>query len=154
MVSGPKGTLTFELPAGIDIIEDDSHIRVTRESDNKELKAKHGMTRSVLNNMITGVTDGYKITLEIRGVGYRAQASGQQLNLNIGYSHPVKFEVPETVSLTVPTNTQIILESTDKQVIGQTAAKIRAIRPPDSYKGKGIRYEGEQITLKEGKSVG
>ncbi len=153
-VTGPKGTLHFELPRGIKLEEGENELNVRRSEDTKDLKAKHGLTRSIVANMVYGVSEGYKITLELQGVGYRAESSGQKLKLNIGYSHPVEYELPEEVSVAVQENGQIVLEGCDKQAVGQTAAKIRAIRPPDAYKGKGIRYSGEEVSLKEGKSVG
>ncbi len=153
-VSGPKGELQFRLPLDIDTEIDEGELRVTRKTDTNKAKAKHGMARSVLHSMVIGVTDGFTRELEIQGVGMRGECSGQTVTLNLGYSHPVKFTVPESVSPSMPSNTRIVLQSCDKHAVGQVAADIRALRPPDAYKGKGIRYVGEEISLKEGKSVG
>ena len=153
-VSGPRGSLSLDLPPGIDIVQEEKELKVTRDNDSKDLKSKHGLIRSLLSNMVHGTTEGYKRTLEIQGVGYRAEASGQTLKLHIGYSHPVEYQVPDEIAVSVENNTQITLDSYDKQAVGQTASKIRALRPPDAYKGKGIRYVGEEVSLKEGKSVG
>jgi large subunit ribosomal protein L6 len=152
-VTGPKGTLTTAIPQGIAIDEQDKLLVVTRTGEGRDLRAKHGLCRSLLQNMVVGVSDGFKRELEFQGVGYRGQLKGRQLTLNLGYSNPVEYEVPEGVEVSMPDPTHIVLESIDKQLVGQVAATIRGFRPPDSYKGKGIRYVGEQISLKEGKTV-
>jgi len=155
-VSGPKGELDFRLPDKVSISVEDDFLQVSCADYETipQAKADFGLTRSILQNLVTGVTEGYQIELRIQGVGYRAQASGNTVTLNLGFSNPVKYEVPEGITVTTPTNTQIFVQGIDKQLVGQTAATIRSYRPPDAYKGKGIRYVDEQVTLKEGKSVG
>ncbi|MBT3285794.1 MAG: 50S ribosomal protein L6 [Victivallales bacterium] len=152
-VTGPKGTLDFTVPAPISVAFDSGIITVSRTGENRDAKAKHGMVRSILQNHVTGVSEGFKRALEIQGVGYRGQLKGSHLTLNLGYSNPVEYDIPEGVAATMPDQTHIVLESIDKQLVGQTAANIRAFRPPDAYKGKGVRYAGEQVSLKEGKTV-
>ncbi|MFW5802407.1 MAG: 50S ribosomal protein L6 [Verrucomicrobiota bacterium] len=153
-VEGPKGTLELTVPENVDVREEDNQMIVEIRKETVHLRACHGMTRSILQNMVTGVTDGFRRELEIQGVGYRGKCQGQRLVLNLGLSHPVEFEVPKPLQVTMPSATQIVIEGPDKQMVGQAAATIRSFRPPDPYKGKGIRYVGEQITLKEGKTVG
>jgi large subunit ribosomal protein L6 len=155
-VAGPKGSLSFALPACVSARQEENMLLVECSSFEKNPKnrALYGMVRSILNNMVQGVTDGFKRQLEIQGVGYRGQCSGKRLILNLGYSHPVEFVAPEGVDISMPDNTHIVVEGIDKQAVGQVAATIRGFRPPDAYKGKGIRYQGEQISLKEGKTVG
>ena len=151
-VKGPKGTLCQQMPAEMDIQLEDGVLTVKRPSDNKNHRALHGLTRSLLNNMVVGTTTGYAKNLEIVGVGYRAQLDGTKLVLNLGYSHPVVFEAPEGITYEVPAPTKIVVKGIDKQLVGQIAANIRASRAPDPYKGKGIRYEGEFVRRKEGKT--
>lgn len=153
-VTGPKGTLTYDTPDCVSIRVDAGKLIVDCDVASRQDKAAHGLARSLLQGMVTGVTAGFRRELECQGVGYRGKCQGRQLTLNLGYSHPVEFDVPEGVDLSMPDQTHIVLESIDKQLVGQTAATIRAFRPPDSYKGKGIRHAGEQVTLKEGKTVG
>lgn len=153
-VEGPKGTLELNVPENIDVREEDGQMIVEALKETVHLNACQGMTRSILQNMVTGVTTGFRRELEIQGVGYRGKCQGQRLVLNLGLSHPVEFEVPTPLQISMPSATQIVIEGPDKQMVGQAAATIRSFRPPDSYKGKGIRYAGEQITLKEGKTVG
>jgi large subunit ribosomal protein L6 len=152
-VSGPKGSLTFDVPAPISVAVADRVLTVDRDGEDREAKAKHGMVRSILQSHVIGVSEGFKRTLEIQGVGYRGQLSGRKLTLNLGYSNPVEYEIPEGVDASMPDQTHIVLESIDKQLVGQIAANIRGFRPPDAYKGKGVRYAGEQVSLKEGKTV-
>lgn len=152
-VTGPKGSMEFSLPEGISLENEGSVINVKRAGDDRFLKMKHGMVRSILNSMLIGVETGFKIDLELFGVGYRAQLAGKKLTLNLGYSNPVVYEIPEGVTATVPDQTHISLESIDKQKVGQAAATIRKFRAPDAYHGKGVRFVGEQISLKEGKTV-
>ncbi len=154
IVSGPKGKLEHELPGCIRLEQDGDLLRVSCDDESMQGSAFHGMARSLLQGMITGVETGFRKELEIQGVGYRGQCAGKKITLTLGYSHPVEFRVPEDVEISMPAPNRILLESINKQVLGQTAATIRGFRPPDSFKGKGIRYVGEQITLKEGKSVG
>ena len=151
-VTGPKGTLSYSAPEMISVTQDDSLLVISlEESTDRNAKAYHGLVRSLVQGMVTGVSEGFRRELEFQGVGYRGQCKGQSLTLNLGYSHPVEFEVPEGVQVSMPDNTHVVLESIDKQKVGQVAATIRRFRPPDAYKGKGIRYAGEEISLKDGK---
>jgi large subunit ribosomal protein L6 len=154
-VTGPQGTLTQPIHPDITVTIGDGEITVTRPSDQREHRALHGLVRSLIANMVVGVTQGYQRNLTIVGVGYRAQARGSDgLTLQVGYSHPVEVDAPEGVTLTVPSPTRIEVRGTDKQLVGQVAANIRAIRKPEPYKGKGIRYEDEQVRRKAGKAAG
>jgi large subunit ribosomal protein L6 len=153
-VKGPKGTLQREIHPDVTVTVDDGVITVTRSTDQREHRALHGLYRSLIANMVTGVTDGYTRSLEIVGVGYRAAARGSGLTIQVGYSHPVEVEAPEGITLEVATPTRINVSGADKQLVGQVAANIRAIRKPEPYKGKGIRYAGEQIRRKAGKAAG
>ena len=152
-VEGPRGKLSLDIPSGIRVNIGEKEIKVERESEEKKIKALHGLTRTLINNMVIGVTQGYKKELEVVGIGYSARMEGKKLLLQVGYSHPVYFEPPEEVSLNVrkERNTVITVEGIDKQKVGEVAAEIRRIRPPDPYKGKGIRYLGEVVHLKPGK---
>jgi len=152
--TGPKGELSWELPEGISARQEGDMLLVERGDPSPQGGANHGLARSLLQGMVIGVTQGFRKELEIQGVGYRGQCSGRKLTLSIGYSHQVEFEAPEDVSVSMPSQTRIVVEGIDKQKVGQAAAMIRGLRKPDAYKGKGIRYVGEEITLKEGKSVG
>jgi large subunit ribosomal protein L6 len=151
-VKGPKGELSRKFNADIKINVQDNEITVERPSDHKEHRALHGTTRSVLNNMVIGVTNGYERALEIIGVGYRASKSGNKLVLNVGYSHPVEIVPEQGIDIEVPSNTKVIVKGIDKQRVGEVAANIRSVRAPEPYKGKGIRYEGEFVRRKEGKT--
>ncbi len=153
-VKGPKGTLTQRLSSEMIIKVEDGHVAVERPSENKRHKALHGLTRTLINNMVLGVTQGYEKTLEINGVGYRASKSGKKLVLNLGYSHPVEMEEPEGITVEVPAQNKIIVKGIDKQAVGEFAAKIRSKREPEPYKGKGIKYDNEIIRRKEGKTGG
>jgi large subunit ribosomal protein L6 len=153
-VKGPKGTLTCELPASVAVKQEEQKLVVVSTEETREANAMHGLARSLIQGMVTGVSEGFRKELQIQGVGYRGQVAGQKLTLNLGYSHPVVYEVPQGISVSMPEPTRIVLEGCDKQVIGQTAATIRRFRAPDAYKGKGVRYMGEHIALKEGKTVG
>lgn len=150
-VSGPKGKLSWTLPQGISLEPEGTKLHVKRADDSKELKMLHGTARSLINSMIIGTTEGFKIDLELVGVGYRASVSGQKMTLNLGYSLPVEYVVPEGVTVVMPDQTHISVQGIDKHAVGQVAATIRRFRIPDSYHGKGVRYAGEQLTLKEGK---
>jgi large subunit ribosomal protein L6 len=152
-VKGPKGTLEQQVHPDITVRVDDGNVVVTRPSDERLHRALHGLTRSLVANMVEGVTNGYAKTLEIQGVGYRAALKGSNLEIAVGFSHPVVVEPPKGVSFEVPQPTRIIISGTDKQVVGQIAANIRAIRKPDPYKGKGIRYAGEYVRKKAGKAA-
>jgi large subunit ribosomal protein L6 len=150
-VEGPKGKLHHELPPGLNIETADNKIIVSRAVEQKKVRALHGLTRTLIANMVCGVTQGFKKELEIVGVGYRADISGNVLNLTLGYSHPIKFPLPQ--GITGKVDKQVItLEGIDKELVGQTAAKVRRLREPDSYKGKGVRYLGEVVKTKVGKS--
>jgi large subunit ribosomal protein L6 len=151
-VKGPKGTLSLEVSAPIEVSQEDGVLTVTRPSDEGEVRALHGLSRSLIANMVTGVTDGYRKTLEIVGVGYRVQAKGKDLEFALGFSHPVPVNAPDGISFKVETPTRFIVEGIDKQQVGEVAAKIRKLRKPDPYKGKGVRYQGEQIRRKVGKA--
>jgi large subunit ribosomal protein L6 len=151
-VKGPKGTLSLEVSAPIEVSQEDGVLTVTRPSDEGEVRALHGLSRSLIANMVTGVTDGYRKTLEIVGVGYRVQAKGKDLEFALGFSHPVPVNAPDGISFKVETPTRFIVEGIDKQQVGEIAAKIRKLRKPDPYKGKGVRYQGEQIRRKVGKA--
>lgn len=151
-VKGPKGTLVETFHKNMTIKKEGNTLIVTRPNDEKENRALHGLTRSLLNNMVVGVTQGFEKQLEIVGVGYRAQKQGKKLVLTLGYSHPVEIEEPAGITIEVPSPDKIIVKGADKQAVGELAAKIRAKRPPEPYKGKGIRYAGEVIVRKEGKT--
>jgi large subunit ribosomal protein L6 len=152
-VKGPKGQLERALPEGISVEQADAELRVARSNDQREVKALHGLVRSLLANMVTGVTQGYEKSLEIHGVGYRAQKQGNDIEVLVGYSHPVRKSAPAGIEFEVPTPTKITVRGIDKELVGQTAAEIRSIRKPEPYKAKGIRYEGEHIIRKGGKAA-
>jgi large subunit ribosomal protein L6 len=151
-VKGPKGQLEQKLTPRIQIVQEDGLVRVTRNSEARDVKALHGLTRSLLNNMVVGVTDGYTKVLEIQGVGYRAQMQGKNLVLNVGFSHPVNMVPPEGITFAVEGNNRVLVSGINKQVVGEEAARIRGVRPPEPYKGKGIRYAGEFVRRKAGKA--
>jgi large subunit ribosomal protein L6 len=151
-VQGPKGTLSLKVSAPIEVSREGDVITVTRPSDEGEVRALHGLSRSLIANMVTGVTEGYRKTLEIVGVGYRVQARGKDLEFALGFSHPVPVSAPDGISFRVETPTRFIVEGIDKQQVGEVAANIRKLRKPDPYKGKGVRYQGEQIRRKVGKA--
>ena len=151
-VKGPGGALSLDILPGISVIVEDGCIVVERESDQKEHRALHGMTRSLLVNMVEGVSKGFEKKLELAGVGYRAQMQGPKLVLSVGYSHPVEIEPPAGIEIEVPAPNRIIIKGADKQAVGNLAANIRAVRPPEPYKGKGIKYENEVIRRKAGKA--
>ena len=151
-VKGPKGTLSQEIPAPIAVAQEENEIVVSRPDDNRKNRSLHGLSRSLVQNMVTGVTEGYTIKMEIFGVGYRVQAKGSNLEFALGYSHPVLIEAPEGITFAVDGNTKFSIAGIDKQQVGQISANIRRLRKDDPYKGKGIRYEGEQIRRKVGKT--
>jgi large subunit ribosomal protein L6 len=151
-VKGPKGTLSRELHRDMKVVVAESELSVERPSDNKLHRSLHGTTRSVVANMVSGVTEGFVKNLDLVGVGYRANKTGNKLVLNVGYSHPVEIEPESGIEFEVPSNTKIIVKGIDKELVGATAAKIRSVREPEPYKGKGIKYEGERILRKEGKA--
>ena len=152
VVKGPKGELTRVFNSEIQISVEGDTAMVSRPNDQKEMRALHGLSRTLLNNMVVGVTEGYTKKLLIVGVGYRAEKSGKKLNLGLGYSHPVVFEETDGITFDVPDNTTIIVKGIDKQAVGQMAAVIRSKRPPEPYLGKGIKYDGEKIRRKAGKT--
>jgi large subunit ribosomal protein L6 len=151
MVNGPLGELTREIPRRIGVEQKDGDIVVTRPTERGEDRALHGLTRTLVANMVEGVTKGFQKTLEIQGVGYRAALRGTDLELSVGFSHTVPFKAPDGITFEVPAANTIVVKGIDKQKVGQVAAEIRAIRPPEPYKGKGIRYEGEYVRRKVGK---
>ena len=152
-VKGPKGTLSHTVPSPITIERsDDGTLQVARPDDERESRSLHGLTRSLVANMVPGVTDGYAKAMEIRGVGYRVAAKGSDLEFALGYSHPVPVSAPEGITFEVQSPTKFVVRGIDKQKVGEVAANIRKLRKPDPYKGKGVRYEGEQIKLKVGKT--
>jgi large subunit ribosomal protein L6 len=152
-VKGPKGELTRTFHKDITVKVEDNVLSVERPSDHKDHRALHGTTRSLIGNMVEGVSKGFEKSLEIIGVGYRAQKQGENVVINAGYSHPVEVDNREGIEIEVPSNTKLTVKGIDKELVGAVAAKIRAIRPPEPYKGKGIRYEGEQVRRKEGKTA-
>ncbi|WP_116999329.1 50S ribosomal protein L6 [Desertimonas flava] len=152
-VKGPKGTLTREIAPTISVSNSDGVLNVTRPDDERENRALHGLTRSLVNNMVVGVTEGFRKNLEIVGVGYRAEAQGPDaIRLALGFSHPVNVKAPAGITFEVPAPTQVVVTGIDKEVVGQVAADIRSIRKPEPYKGKGVRYQGERILRKAGKA--
>ncbi|MDD3840364.1 MAG: 50S ribosomal protein L6 [Clostridia bacterium] len=152
-IKGPKGEIRQEFHRDMQIDIDDKQIVIKRPAEDKMHKAIHGLTRSLINNMVLGVTNGFERVLEINGVGYRAQKQGKKLVLNVGYSHPVEFEETDEIQFDVPQNNKIIVKGIDKQKVGAVAATIRGVRPPEPYKGKGIKYQEERIRRKEGKAA-
>lgn len=152
-VKGPKGQLSEKIPHGIKVIKEDNQILVQRQSDSKLHRSLHGLMRTLISNMVIGVSEGFSKTLEIVGVGYRAAKKGNDIELAIGYSHPVIVKQVEGIEFEVPAPTKIIVKGANKQVVGEIAANIRRIRPPEPYKGKGIKYEGEYIRRKVGKTA-
>jgi large subunit ribosomal protein L6 len=150
-VKGPKGELSQAVSADMKVNQENGTLTVERPTDRGEHRALHGLTRSLIANMVVGVTDGYEKRLEIQGVGYRARLQGKSLELSVGYSHPVSITAPEGIEFEVPTPTQVIVRGIDKQLVGEIAARIRRTRPPEPYKGKGIRYAGEHVRRKVGK---
>jgi large subunit ribosomal protein L6 len=152
-VKGPKGTLSRDVPGAISVRQEESQLIVERPNDERQNRSLHGLTRTLVSNMVVGVTDGFSKELEIIGVGYRAEAvSPTTLRLALGFSHPVVMEAPEGITFEVPTQTRIIVKGIDKEVVGQVAANIRAVRKPEPYKGKGVRYLGEKVLRKAGKT--
>lgn len=151
-VKGPKGTLSREINKDMTVTVENGALRVTRPTDERNHKALHGLTRSLINNMVEGVTKGYTKQLELVGTGYRAAKTGNKLTLTVGYSHPVEIDPPAGIDFTVPAANQVIVGGIDKEVVGQVAANVRSVRPPEPYLGKGIKYAGERIIRKEGKT--
>ena len=151
-VKGPKGELTREFSDKIKMNIEGNEVTFTRPNDSKEMKTIHGTTRAIFHNMVVGVSEGFQKALELIGVGYRAQLQGSKLVLNVGYSHPVEITAPAGITFEVPSNTQVVVKGISKEAVGEIAANIRGVRPPEPYKGKGIRYVGEYVRCKEGKT--
>ena len=154
-VKGPKGELSRTLPEGVELSrDDDGAVIVTRLGDSRDERSRHGLVRALVANMVHGVSDGYARVLELVGVGYRAAPKGSDLELQVGYSHPVLIQAPDGINFEVPQPTRVVVSGIDKELVGQIAANIRKVRPPEPYKGKGIKYEGEQVRRKAGKAAG
>jgi large subunit ribosomal protein L6 len=152
-VEGPKGKLDFKLPARTSLKVDGGNIVVSRAGDDAQSKALHGLSRALVNNMVKGVSEGFVKKLEIQGVGFKAAVVGKVVNLSLGYSHPINYAIPDQIKVTVEENTKLTIEGPDRQVVGLVASEIRAYYPPEPYKGKGVRYAGEHVVRKEGKTV-
>ena len=152
-VEGPKGKLDFELPPRTSARLEGANLLVSRQGDDAEAKALHGLSRALVNNMVKGVRDGFVKKLEIQGVGFKAAVQGNKVNLALGYSHPVNYPIPDQIKVTVEENTKLTIEGPSKQLVGQVAAEIRSYYPPEPYKGKGVRYSDEKVRRKEGKTV-
>ncbi|MCE9518035.1 MAG: 50S ribosomal protein L6 [Verrucomicrobia bacterium] len=153
LVEGPKGKLSFQLPDGITVLQEEKELKVTRATDHRTMRSLHGTAQRLISNMIQGVSKGFKRELEIQGVGFKAAVKGKNIDLSLGYSHPLLHPIPEGLKVTVNENTQIVVEGVDKQVVGQFAADVRGYYPPEPYKGKGVRYKDEHVRRKEGKTV-
>lgn len=152
-VEGPKGKLDMEIPRRTSLKISGATVLVSRDGDDAEARAMHGLSRALLNNLVKGVSEGYSKKLEINGVGFKAAVQGKVVNLSLGYSHPINYEIPEQIKVTVEENTKITVEGPSKQVVGQVAAELRSYYPPEPYKGKGVKYSDERIERKEGKTV-
>ena len=152
-VEGPKGKLDWDLPRRTSLKVQDGKVVVSRQGDDAQAKALHGLSRALVNNMVKGVSEGFVKKLEIQGVGFKAAVQGQNVNLTLGYSHPIVYPIPAQIKVTVEENTKLTIEGPDRQVVGQVAAEIRSFYPPEPYKGKGVRYTDERVVRKEGKTV-
>ncbi len=152
-VEGPKGKLNWELPRRTSLKVDNGKVVVSRQGDDAQAKALHGLSRALVNNMVRGVSEGFVKKLEIQGVGFKAAVQGKSVSLNLGYSHPVVYPIPDQIKVTVEENTKLTIEGPDRQSVGQVAAEIRSFYPPEPYKGKGVRYSDERVIRKEGKTV-
>ena len=152
-VEGPKGKLDFEMPRRANAKVEKDQVVVTREGEDAEAKAMHGLTRALVNNMVKGVAEGFVKKLEIQGVGFKAAVTGKIVNLTLGFSHPINYNIPDQIKVTVEENTKLTIEGPDKMVVGKVASEIRSYYPPEPYKGKGVRYAGEHVVRKEGKTV-
>ncbi|MEY4387172.1 MAG: hypothetical protein RLY20_2455 [Verrucomicrobiota bacterium] len=153
LVEGPKGKLNWDLPARTSVKVADGKVEVSRAGDDSQAKALHGLSRALINNMVKGVTEGFVKKLEIQGVGFKAAVQGKVVNMSLGYSHPINYQIPDQIKVTVEENTKITIEGPDRQVVGQVAAELRGFYPPEPYKGKGVRYSDERVERKEGKTV-
>jgi large subunit ribosomal protein L6 len=152
-VEGPKGKLNWQLPRRTSLKVEAGKVVVSRNGDDAEVKALHGMSRALVNNMVRGVSEGFVKKLEIQGVGFKAAVQGKMVNLSLGYSHPINYPIPDQIKVTVEENTKLTIEGPDRQMVGQVAAEIRSFYPPEPYKGKGVRYTDERVIRKEGKTV-
>ena len=152
-VEGPKGKLNWKLPRDISAKVENNHVALGRSAETRSVKALHGLSRALVNNMVQGVSEGFSKSLEIEGVGFKAAVQGSNLNLSLGFSHPILFPIPKEIKITVTDQTKLMIQGIDKKLVGQVAADIRGFYPPEPYKGKGVRYAGEQIRRKEGKTV-
>ncbi|MEP6602628.1 MAG: 50S ribosomal protein L6 [Spartobacteria bacterium] len=152
-VEGPKGKLNWKLPRDISAKIDKNQVMIARAAETRSVKALHGLSRSLVHNMVQGVSEGFTKNLEIEGVGFKAAVQGEKLNLSLGFSHPILFSIPKDIKITVTENTKVSVTGVDKKMVGQVAADIRRFYPPEPYKGKGVRYAGEQVRRKEGKTV-
>lgn len=152
-VEGPKGKLDMQIPRRTTLKVEGNQVLVTRDGDDAEARAMHGLSRALLNNLVKGVSEGYVKKLEINGVGFKAAVQGKVVNLSLGYSHPINYDIPDQIKVTVEENTKVTIEGPSKQVVGQVAAELRSFYPPEPYKGKGVKYSDERIERKEGKTV-
>ena len=152
-IEGPKGKLNWLLPRNTAVKVDNGKVVVSRQGDTAEVKALHGLSRALVNNMVRGVSEGFVKKLEIQGVGFKAAVQGKSVNLNLGYSHPINYPIPDQIKVTVEENTKLTIEGPDRQMVGQVAAELRSFYPPEPYKGKGVRYSDERVVRKEGKTV-
>jgi large subunit ribosomal protein L6 len=153
LVEGPKGKLNFDLPQRTSLKVENGNVVVSRQGDDAQAKALHGLSRALINNMVKGVSEGFVKKLEIQGVGFKAAVQGKIVNMTLGYSHPINYPIPDQIKVTVEENTKLTIEGPDKQVVGQVASELRSFYPPEPYKGKGVRYVGEHVQRKEGKTV-
>jgi large subunit ribosomal protein L6 len=152
-VEGPKGKLNFNLPQRTSLKVEGGNVVISRQGEDAQAKALHGLSRALVNNMVKGVSEGFVKKLEIQGVGFKAAVQGKVVNMSLGYSHPINYEIPDQIKVTVEENTKLTIEGPDKQVVGKVASELRAFYPPEPYKGKGVRYVGEHVQRKEGKTV-
>lgn len=152
-VEGPKGKLNWELPGRTSLKIEGTTINVTRQGEDKQSRALHGLSRALINNMVKGVSDGFLKKLEINGVGFKAAVTGKTITMSLGYSHPIVYDIPEQIKIVVEENTKILIEGPDKQLVGKVASELRSYYPPEPYKGKGVKYSDEKIVRKEGKTV-
>lgn len=152
-VKGPKGELSQRLPAGVTIEQEGNVVRVVRADETRQVRSLHGLTRALVNNMVSGVTKGFEHRLDIQGVGFKSEVKGKSLILSLGYSHVIDFPFPPGITIEVEKGTKVVVKGSDRQTVGETASKLRSLRPPDSYKGKGVRDEGEHVKLKAGKTA-
>ncbi len=153
LVEGPKGKLNWQLPRRTSVKVENGRVVISRQGDDAQVKALHGLSRALINNMVRGVSEGFVKKLEIQGVGFKAAVQGKTVNMSLGYSHPIVYPIPDQIKVTVEENTKLTIEGPDRQVVGQVAAELRSFYPPEPYKGKGVRYSDERVIRKEGKTV-